>query len=443
MKFGRADFKVILVYDVSRWGRFQDSDESAYYEFVCKDAGVTIEYCAEQFENDGSLTATIVKNIKRAMAGEFSRELSVRVFAGQSRIAANGFHVGSSAGYSLRRLLLDEHGNRKMELDFGQRKSLQTERVILVPGPQAEVDTVQQVYEMFVDRKHSLTAIARTLNAQGIPNVNGRKWTSISVRELLSNEKYIGNAVYNRTSKKLASKWQRNPRHEWVRKIGAFTPLVSPERFEQALRQLKENANPYTDNEMLDYLTAIWCREKHLSRDIVDAAKTAPSTNTYKNHFGSLINAFRKVGFTSALIASRYTLRTVRASICKEIAVRIPMHGGTVDVPSGCNCQLRINGDLNVTVVVGRTSPGSVARNQNHWRFGYRSKQKPDILVAARVDHGSSSVRDYYVLPFTFLPAGAWLTVSGKNYRRLEPFRCSSLAPFYELCARSPMESPC
>src|SRR4051812_29688014 len=29
---GRADFGVLLVYDVSRWGRFQDADESAYYE---------------------------------------------------------------------------------------------------------------------------------------------------------------------------------------------------------------------------------------------------------------------------------------------------------------------------------------------------------------------------------------------------------------------------
>ena len=28
-------FEAILVYDVSRWGRFQDVDESAYYEFLC------------------------------------------------------------------------------------------------------------------------------------------------------------------------------------------------------------------------------------------------------------------------------------------------------------------------------------------------------------------------------------------------------------------------
>src|SRR5438105_3965048 len=126
VKSGRADFKVILVYDVSRWGRFQDSDESAYYEFICKDAGISVEYCAEQFDNDGSLTATILKNIKRAMAGEYSRELSVKVFAGQSRIAAMGFNVGSSGGYGLRRMLGDENGDPKVMRSRAESKSITT-----------------------------------------------------------------------------------------------------------------------------------------------------------------------------------------------------------------------------------------------------------------------------------------------------------------------------
>ena len=39
---GRADYKVILVYDVSRWGRFQDADESAYYEYLCREAGISV-----------------------------------------------------------------------------------------------------------------------------------------------------------------------------------------------------------------------------------------------------------------------------------------------------------------------------------------------------------------------------------------------------------------
>ena len=37
---GTADFTIILVYDVSRWGRFQDADESAYYEYRCRRAGI-------------------------------------------------------------------------------------------------------------------------------------------------------------------------------------------------------------------------------------------------------------------------------------------------------------------------------------------------------------------------------------------------------------------
>ncbi len=46
---GQTEFKTVLVYDISRWGRFQDAYESAYYEYICKRAGILVEYCAEQF----------------------------------------------------------------------------------------------------------------------------------------------------------------------------------------------------------------------------------------------------------------------------------------------------------------------------------------------------------------------------------------------------------
>lgn len=78
---GNVDFEAVLVYDVSRWGRFQDPDEAAYYELRCKRAGITVHYIAEQFENDGTIGSSIIKTVKRAMAGEYSRELSVKVFA--------------------------------------------------------------------------------------------------------------------------------------------------------------------------------------------------------------------------------------------------------------------------------------------------------------------------------------------------------------------------
>lgn len=173
------DFSTILVYDVSRWGRFQDADESAYYEYICKRAGISVQYCAEQFENDGSPLSTIVKGVKRAMAGEYSRELSTKVFAGQCRLIELGFRQGGPPGYGLRRQLVDQGGSSKGELKRGQQKSLQTDRVILVPGPPEEVETVRWIYESFVQGAPE-NDIADILNRRGTLTDLGRPWSRLS-----------------------------------------------------------------------------------------------------------------------------------------------------------------------------------------------------------------------------------------------------------------------
>ena len=85
------------------------------------------------------------------MAGEYSRELSVKVFAGQCRLIEHGFRQGGPAGFGLRRLLIDEGRNPKGELGRGYRKSLQTDRVVLTPGPLEEIEHVQSIYAMFVE----------------------------------------------------------------------------------------------------------------------------------------------------------------------------------------------------------------------------------------------------------------------------------------------------
>ena len=160
---GAADFQIILVYDVSRWGRFQDADESAYYEYICRRAGIQVAYCAEQFENDGSPVSTIVKGVKRAMAGEYSRELSTKVFAGQCRLIELGYRQGGPAGYGLRRILVDQNGSVKSELARGEHKSLQTDRVILMPGPDDETRIVNLIYQWFIEEGLSESQIAGRL----------------------------------------------------------------------------------------------------------------------------------------------------------------------------------------------------------------------------------------------------------------------------------------
>jgi len=73
------------------------------------------------------------------MAGEYSRELSAKVFAGQCRLIELGFRQGGPAGYGLRRVLVNERGEVKGELKAGEHKSLQTDRVILMRDPRKKL----------------------------------------------------------------------------------------------------------------------------------------------------------------------------------------------------------------------------------------------------------------------------------------------------------------
>jgi DNA invertase Pin-like site-specific DNA recombinase len=178
----KPDFEAILVYDVSRWGRFQDTDESAYYEFLCKRAKVQVHYCAETFVNDGSLSSTLLKAIKRMMAGEYSRELSVKVFAGKCRLAQMGFRQGGHAGYGLRRLLVDQDGKSKGLLNYGERKSMFTDRVILIPGSEEEIAIVREIFTRYIESRESIERIAGVLNSRGVPNERSGLWTRAIVR---------------------------------------------------------------------------------------------------------------------------------------------------------------------------------------------------------------------------------------------------------------------
>jgi DNA invertase Pin-like site-specific DNA recombinase len=225
-----ADFGHILVYDVSRWGRFQDVDESAHYEYLCRKAGIKISYCAEQFENDGTLLSSIVKNLKRVMAAEYSRELSAKVHAGQCRLASLGFKQGGPANYGLCRELIDENAQPKFLLKKGQRKFLHTDRVRLQPGAPEEVETVRWIFNRFLTIR-SETKIARELNHKGIPNSKGKRWSRMSVHWMLQNEIYIGNLVYNRRSHYLKQKGVNNPEHKWTRCNGALEPIIELELF--------------------------------------------------------------------------------------------------------------------------------------------------------------------------------------------------------------------
>src|SRR5690606_11961810 len=141
---------------------------------------------------------------------------------------------GGAAGFGLRRMLVDQSGLEKGLLRQGEHKSIATDRVILVPGPEQEVAIVREVYRLFVERKLTEREIADELCSRGLLTDLGRAWTRGSVHQLLINEKYIGNNVWARTSCKLKGVHVRNDPDDWVRADAAFAEIVPREKFDAA-----------------------------------------------------------------------------------------------------------------------------------------------------------------------------------------------------------------
>jgi DNA invertase Pin-like site-specific DNA recombinase len=430
---GKADFTAILVYDVSRWGRFQDADESAYYEYICKQAGISVHYCAEQFENDGSPVSTIVKGVKRAMAGEYSRELSAKVFAGQCRLIEHGFRQGGAAGFGLRRQLIDQSKIPKSELSRGEHKSIQTDRVVLVPGPADEVDTVRWMFRMFVEAGKAEREIATLLNDRDIKTDLGRPWTRGTVHKVLINEKYVGNNVWNRVSFKLKRKRIRNDPDMWIRADGAFPAIVDQALFDAARTIIQARSFRLTDAEMLAVLRDLFEREGQLSGIIIDETEGLPSSTAYRSRFGSLLRAYRLVGFRPRrdyrYVEINRMLRKIHPAIINEIIDRFRAVGCLVKQDAK-NDLISVNNELSVSAVIARcrqTQSGAY-----RWRLRLDTSLCPDITIAVRMNGNNRAPLDYYLLPRIDIEHPK-VRLAEENGLALDAYRFNALDFFYEL----------
>ena len=395
---GNADFSAVLVHDVSRWGRFQDTDESAYYEFLCRRAKIQIHYCAEPFENDGSLSSALMKTIKRGMAGEYIRELSVKVFAGKCRLAEKGFRQGGHAGYGLRRLLVDQEGNPKFVLRYGERKSISSDRVILIPGPEQEIAIVREIFSRYTDARESFETIAAVLNSRGVPTEHGGPWTPSIVGNILTNPKYIGANVLNRISTKLSGAQVRNPPREWVQKVDAFTPIVSADLFQKAQEILSVRTHPLSDEELLDRLRQLLAEKGYLANSLLDEVRSMPSRTTYFDRFGGLLKAYKLIGYDPRenydYVAENRALALRHAESVRKLISDIEGAGASVSYRAGI---LTINGEFTVSFALAR------CRETKHrgyrWQFRLDPGRPEDITIVARMAPGNQTIQDYYILP--------------------------------------------
>jgi DNA invertase Pin-like site-specific DNA recombinase len=419
------------VYDVSRWGRFQDADESAYYEYICKRAGITVQYCAEQFENDGSPVSTIVKGVKRAMAGEYSRELSAKVFKGQCKLVELGYRQGGPAGYGLRRLLIDQAGKPKTELQPGEQKSLQTDRVVLVPGPPEERAVVRRIYRLFVHEGRTEGEIADELTRAGLVAELGRPWTRGIVHQVLTNEKYIGNNVYNRISFKLKRKRVRNPPEMWVRRDAAFEAIVDASDFTSAQNLILERHKYVSDDELLQRLRDLASHHGRLSGLLIDETDGMPSSSAYRHRFGSLVRAYGLIDYDPgrdlSFIEINRRLRQLHPRIIDDAVRALEKNGGVVTRDADTDL-LGVNGMLTVSIVIARCY--ATASGAFRWTVRLDMGLDPDLTIAVRMDTPNEAPLDYYVLPSLDVH-GVRLRIREDNGIFLDGYRYESLDYFF------------
>jgi len=434
VQHSRVEFNIVLYLDESRWGRFADSRDADYYRMILAHRNVLCQACDQELTLDKSgIAERILTMLKDESASEYSRQLSQKVFVGQCHLIEKGFRQGGPAGFGLRRMLLDESGKPKQALSIGEHKSLQTERVILVPGPQEETDVVEWMYDQLI-AGHREREIAEVLNAQGWKTDFGRLWSVGTVREVLTNAKYLGHNIYNRRSSKLKSKSKSNPIEEWVRKDNAFAQIIDQERYDCVQAILRERNKKFSNDELLERLRNLLRRKGMISALIIDESEEMPPSSLYAHRFGGLLRAYELIGYVPErdyhYVEVNRWLREMHRETVEEIIATIERLGNRkilVDAETGL---LEINHYLHASLVISRcfVLPSGALR----WKIRFDAALQPDITIAVRMDQRNKNIHDYYLLPYIEF-GNESLRITEDNVGLLDSFRFDTLEFLWEI----------
>jgi DNA invertase Pin-like site-specific DNA recombinase len=402
---GNADYSVILVYDVSRWGRFQDTDESAHYEYLCRRAHVHVEYCAEPFGSERSPLNDLLKSLKRSMAAEYSRELSERLCRAYFRFASLGYFVGGSAGYGLRRLLLDRAGQPKRILERGEFKAIQGEHLTLTPGPAGEVRTVVRMFRMAAEKQLTPREIAGALNEEGRFNSSGKPWQRNDVYRILKNERYMGTYVYNRRTQRLGAPSTLNDHAAWIRTPNAFKPIVSETLFVTA-RCAVQNRKPnrYSDEQLRESMRRLLKKHGYLSYRLLKENSVGPPLHVLQHRFGSMNAALSEIGYTRprgaldpVAWAKTCAVHRFAKAIAAEVAGELRERGAIVKHDR--NVEVITVGDRVAIGVSPARCVRTATRKSIYWALTTERNTPCDYTLVVRMDRHNVGALDYWLLP--------------------------------------------
>jgi hypothetical protein len=186
----------------------------------------------------------------------------------------------------------------------------------------------------------------------------GRPWTRGSIHQILTNEKYIGNNIFNRVSFKLKQRRVVNQPDTWVRADGVFPSIVDWALFERARFIIDQRGNRYSDDELLALLQSVLEEEGSLSGLIIDERDGMPSSSLYRYRFGSLLRAYSLIGYAPdrdyRYIEINRHIRQSHPKLMAEVVAGLENAGGSV-VYDPLTELLLINQEFTASIVLARS----------------------------------------------------------------------------------------
>jgi hypothetical protein len=360
-----------------------------------------VHYCAEQFSNDGTMPNLIMKALKRTMAGEYSRELGVKVLAGQRKIASLGYKVGGRRNFGMQRMLISSDGQPKRLLGDGERKYIISERVILVPGPPREVEIVREIYRMFASERKCFDAIANELNRRGVAYKGNYRWRHNTIGKILKNPLYMGTYVFGRTSQRLYTPRVRVPETEWVVKPDAFQPIVDRDTFAAVQTILQDRTINKSNEQLLEYLRQILNQKGRLSLNIIKNFPGVPSVSVFRERLGGLLRAYEALGYKSTYqfetVAAKRRIRSIRTELLAQIVEMFPGRVSIFQRGTRYRNLLKFENRLMVSVNIARSFFSW--KTTIRWQVVTIPRERRLITLLVRLHEGNESILDFHVLP--------------------------------------------
>ena len=249
--------------------------------------------------------------------------------------------------------------------------------------------------------RKSARDIARDFNCQGLPCC-GERWTDQRILDILCNQKYIGWAVWGRTTGPLGKKRVDAPQAKWIVNPAAFEGLIDPQTFDSAQRAIADRTCNKSNEHLLDNLRSLLKKEGRLSQHLIEASKETPSSATYHHRFGSLRQAYALIGYKEfrnhgGMLKMRRRHRKVELALVARIAKALQTVGRIVRERNVCRRVVCLQNGARISVLISQCI--SLPSGNLRWAIKVNRFEREYPTLLCRCTQNDRGIRDMHLMP--------------------------------------------